>query len=253
MLQSELDTLFKDSGSECEEECVSDVKSKSKGKGKQVKQAKQVKTKQSKQAKIKQPKIRTTQLIKTSPNNESKWLNNIKQLCGKLASEYDESKLRIVVAYGNTGLLAYWFKTFLPNATVILNDDANIVNKLDEEVKQTCLDSIGVEVVHKDIDEYLIPFADDYVTIIVLNPREFNIKVLEFMMHKLNLIVIGSTKNKNCDYIHIFNNLIAKCNPTYNNICYNSPNIMFATECDYMLCDVTNKAKDDVKEDVKDN
>ena len=224
-LQSELDKLFKDSSDNCEEaeeELAEHKQTKRKSnKNKVVKD---------KQNKLNKPKIRTTQLIKTSPNNESKWLNSIKLLCEGLSHT---KKLRIVVAYGNTGLLAYWFKTFIPHAEVILNDSDNVVSKLDEQAKELLKDVI---IEHKDIDEYLIPFTDGYETVIVLNPREFSIKVIEFMTHKLNLIVIGSTKNKNTDYIHIFNNLISKLDPKYAPVPYSA--LCFSTEYDYMLIDL---------------
>ena len=234
-LQSELDKLFKDSSDNCEEH-EEEEQAEHKTKRKSNKSSKN-KVAKDKQNKVIKPKIRTTQLIKTSPNNESKWLNSIKLLCEGLSHT---KKLRIVVAYGNTGLLAYWFKTFIPHAEVILNDSDNVVSKLDEQAKELLKDVI---IEHKDIDEYLIPYTDGYETVIVLNPREFSIKVIEFMTHKLNLIVIGSTKNKNTDYIHIFNNLISKLDPKYAPVPYSA--LCFSTEYDYMLIDL--------KEDNGDN
>lgn len=246
-LQSELDKLFKDSSDndvETEEEQQHEPKPKRKSTKNKVAK--------DKQNKVIKPKIRTTQLIKTSPNNESKWLNSIKTLCEREARTGGEGlshtkKLRIVVAYGNTGLLAYWFKTFIPHAEVILNDSDNVVSKLDEQAKELLKDVI---IEYKDVDEYLIPYTDDCETVIVLNPREFSIKVIEFMTHKLNLIVIGSTKNKNTDYIHIFNNLISKLDAKYAPIPYSA--LCFSTEQDYMLIDLKHdtKAKDNEANDV---
>lgn len=229
-LQSELDKLFNDDDDKDKNVPDSTEEEEAETQTKHKRKTNKNKVSTKKQNKVTKPKIRTTQLIKSSPNNETRWLNSIKQLCEGLSHT---AKLRIVIAYGNTGLLAYWFKTFIPHAEVILNDSDNVVSKLDEQAKELLKDVI---IEHKDIDEYLIPYTDDCETVIVLNPREFSIKVIEFMTHKLNLIVIGSTKNKNTDYIHIFNNLISKLDAKYAPIPYSA--LCFSTEQDYMLIDL---------------
>lgn len=211
-LQSELNVLFDD-----EEPVTKAVK----GKGKQSKP---------KQPKVKQPKpekVRTAPLLKCLVNNETKYHDKIKDLCNRLK---DKGHIRIVCVFGNSGLMAYWFKTYCPDAEVVLNDTENIVSKLDSEVRDKFLNGITIE--HKEIDEYLTPDGD-IETYLVLNPREFDIKVLEFLTHAVNLIICGSTKNNNTDYIYIFNNLISKLDQKYNPIAYNA--LAFATETEYVL------------------
>lgn len=218
-LQQELNNLFEDK-EKAEDEILSQV----------VKLAKDTKKKGKKEPKVKEPKpekIRTTPLIRTTINNETKFHDKIKDICNGLKTK---GHIKIIVAYGNTGLMAYWFKTYCPEADVIMNDTDNVVDKLDSEIKDKFLKGITIE--HKDIDEYLSD-ESKVETYLVLNPREFNIKVIEFLTHNLNLIVIGSTKNKNNDYVHIFNNLVSKLDSKFTPIPYSS--LAFATETDYVL------------------
>ena len=224
-LQTELNILFDDNQKSSDEILTQVVKLAKDTK----KKAKETKVKEPKEPKVKEPKIRTTPLIKTSINNESKFHDKIKDICVALKAK---GPIRIVLPWGNTGLLAYWFKTYCPEADVILNDTENIVGKLDSEVKEKFLKDVDIE--QEDIDKYLVPYTD-IETFLVLNPREFDIKVIEFLTHKFNLIVMGSTKNKNTDYIHIFNNLVSKLDPKYSPIPYSA--LAFATETDYILVD----------------
>lgn len=221
-IQAELNNLFNDKEKADEVlETVVKLANNKKGKGK---------PKEPKEPKPKPIKIRTTPLIKTSINNETKLYDKIKDICNGLKGK---GHIRIVLPWGNTGLLAYWFKTFCPEAEVVMNDTENIVSKLDNGIKDEFLKGITIE--HKDLDEYLVPYTD-CETYLVLNPREFNIKVIEFLTHKLNLIVTGSTRNKNNDYVHIFNNLVSKLDPKFSPIPYSA--LAFATETDYILVDV---------------
>jgi len=223
-IQSELDNLFNDNEKEGEDivpivRLASDLKRKGK--------------KEPKEPKPKQPKpekIRTTPLIRTTVNNETKFHDKIKDLCNGLKAK---GHIRIICVFGNSGLMAYWFKTYCPEAEVILNDSDNIVSKLDTEVRDKFLKGIVVQ--HKEIDEYLAP-ETDVETYLVLNPREFDIKVIEFLTHNFNLIICGSTKNKNNDYVYIFNNLISKLDTKYTPIPYSA--LAFATETDYILVNV---------------
>ena len=207
-LQSELNVLFDD------EEPVA---KKSKGKkDKQPKQPKQPKP-------PKPPKVRTTPLLKCLVNNESKYHDKIETICRTLSTK---GNIKIVVAYGNTGLFAYWFKHYCPDAEVVLNDTDNVVNKLDIGVIESCLKDVTIE--HKDPLDYIANSEPN--TYVVVNPRSFDIKVIEFLCNSnVNLIVCGSTKNKNTDYLHIYTTLLEK----YTNIRYT--NINYATECDYIL------------------
>ena len=223
-LQTELNILFDDK--EKADEVLNTVVKLAKD---TKKKAKETKVKEVKEKKPKEPKIRTTPLIKTSINNESKFHDKIKDICVALKAK---GPIRIVLPWGNTGLLAYWFKTYCPEADVILNDTENVIGKLDSEVKEKFLNDVDIE--QEDIDKYLVPYTD-IETFLVLNPREFDIKVIEFLTHKFNLIVMGSTKNKNTDYIHIFNNLVSKLDPKYSPIPYSA--LAFATETDYILVD----------------
>lgn len=216
-LQSELNQLFDDE----QEEVVKEAKSKKKN----TKPVKKVK-----EPKPKPEKIRTIPLIKTSVNNEGKFHDKIRDICVGLKAK---GHIRIVCVWGNTGLLAYWFKTYCPEAEVIMNDTEGIVGKLDAEVKNKYLSGIVIE--HEDIEKYLIPYTD-IDTYLVLNPRQFDIKVLEFMTHRFNLIVVGSTKDNNTDYIYVFNNLVSKLDARYSPIPYSA--LAFSTESDYLLVDL---------------
>ena len=137
--------------------------------------------------------------------------------------------------------MAYWFKVFCPNANVILNDSECIIHKLDAEVISTYLKDITIE--HKPIEEYFNTNAD---SILILNPREFNVNVLKFMTNSKNngnMVLIGSTKNTNTDYVSIYNTVIS---PLDNFEPIPASSLIYVTEFEYVLPMLNNTMQDSV-------
>lgn len=212
-LQQELNNIFNDENTDDSEEEVKPKRS-AKGKGKAERKPKAPKPKP----------LRKTPFIRPIVNNEAKWYETIKTYCANTPDGGDG--LTFIDVYGNTGLICYWLHNLLPKANIIMNDSENMVSKYDNEVVSTYLKDITIE--HNDISTYMS--NNDDKTILILNPRSFDIKVLEYMKHRdtLKLIVLGSSKNRNTDYIYVFNNLISA-------IDMSSSTIMYASETDYLL------------------
>lgn len=225
-LQQELNKIFDDDDANASDNEHSDddehKTSKNKGKGKDKTKAKG----KAKQPKTPKPKpLRKTPFIRPVVNNEAKWYETIKTYCANTPNDGDG--LTFIDVYGNTGLICYWLHNLLPKANIIMNDSEHMVSKYDNEVMTTYLNGITIE--HNDINAYID--NNDTATILLLNPRAFDIKVLEYMKKrdKLKLLVFGSSKNINTDYIYVFNSLIGHIDTS------DTSSIYYASETDYLL------------------
>ena len=197
-LQSELDTLF----------AVDTIE--------ELGKKEEIKTKRSSQKQPKQPKVKLIKqpLLHVAVNNESKYFKVI-----ELLTKTDLTKF--VIPYGGTGLIAYWIKQLKPESTVIMNDSDDIVSKLPLD---NYLDGVTIE--HKEPTSYLNELDPEAVYII--NPRSFTIDAINYIGKNCNLVLMGNSKNRNLDYIVVYNQLVSPTNPIDGGLHY-------VTEFDYVF------------------
>ena len=169
------------------------------------------------------PKIKRSPLIRTSKPNESKYYNGIRAVCDKINKKFGDKPVTIVDAYGNTGLISYWFKTFCPNANVIFNDTYNLIDKIRPEIRDEFLNGITIE--HKKPDQW----NDDESVVLFFNPRVHSYNISWLINKRTNYIFTGSTSDTNHDPLAIYYAYISDGSSPIGSTIY-------VSETDYVHC-----------------
>ena len=68
----------------------------------------------------------------------------------------------------------------------------------------------------------------DSEAVYIVNPRTFTIDAINYLGKNCNLVLMGNSKNRNLDYIAIYNQLVSPTNPI-------DTNIYYITEFDYVF------------------